>query len=378
MSGTLTKLSVQDVVAFLRDVTQVQIPTPPDFLDFEQVVLYMSTGVTIGSVSYPAGFSFEADLKIFGAQLKSSANITDSALIVKAELSTISIGPLSLTGYEGKNATFDLEFGPTTQKLTVDGALHFLDMEVALFLELEILPTPKFQFDFVLHFTQVLTFSVDATMSGPVSNLRDLSGLDFSLHAEFEQHVLDYVRDSVVSSLEAAKKNATAALQDAQQQVSAEKAKMLNDIENAKVTLQAQYQSWLQHSNAIHNASGAVIDKYMSDLKALQDDIDAKRIQFNLDIKAAEGKVQQANADRADKVRAAQAAVTKAKADWDNDVATKEQELEQVKVALNRDFGHAEQDIQDAENKVNSLQADINSINGTIADYENAHWYEFW
>ena len=60
-------LDVNDVVAFANVVTGLSIPQPPNFLDFEDVELYICpSGTTIGTIIYPQGFSFQASLVVFG------------------------------------------------------------------------------------------------------------------------------------------------------------------------------------------------------------------------------------------------------------------------------------------------------------------------
>lgn len=159
---------------------RLDIPYPLYFLDFEKIKFYISTGVTTGALPYPKGFPFEADPKVFGGELSAAVTITSSSVIVQGLVPQLSVGALEIKGLEGKDVMLDLEIDMVTQKLTVDGMFSFLDAEVALFLDLEILPTPTFTFDFILHFTKLLTFEVDATilMLG-ATDLINLGALNF-------------------------------------------------------------------------------------------------------------------------------------------------------------------------------------------------------
>ena len=62
------ELNIADVANFGSDIIGIKIPEPPrDFLDFEEVKLYICrAGVTIGTTFYPQGFSFQADVVLFG------------------------------------------------------------------------------------------------------------------------------------------------------------------------------------------------------------------------------------------------------------------------------------------------------------------------
>ncbi len=374
----LNQLSIADLTNFVGEVIATDIPTPPNFLEFQKVSLYVSSGVTIGSISYPAGFSFFADLQIFGVTLRTSAAIVNRTLVAAGSIQNLSVGPLAIEGQHGRDATVSLSLGSSQQSVSIDGSIALLGSSVGLTVQLQVLPTPSFFFQFQLHFTDLLDFTVDAQMIGDHVDLNNLTDLDFSLHALFEQHLVEYIRDQVISSLEALKKGINQHLDDAKKKVEEEKVKWQADISAAQAKLDHDYQSWTQHSNEIHASSQKIIDDYMARLHELQADVDRERLAFNQRMKDFEGGLQHANAVRADKMRDAQAAVTNAKSKWDSDVAEKERELEAARQDLNSKFGHAKQDIEDAERKVDGLNSSINGTHSTINDYENAPWYEFW
>jgi hypothetical protein len=64
------ELGITDLVSFARDVTNAAIPYPPDdMLRFEQLKIYICPiGITLGTVTYPQGFSLLADMKLFGVR----------------------------------------------------------------------------------------------------------------------------------------------------------------------------------------------------------------------------------------------------------------------------------------------------------------------
>lgn len=371
-------MSVVDLVHFLGEVIEKDVPAPPDFLDFEKVSLYMSSGVTIGSASYPAGFSFSADLKIFDVSLHAAASIINGSLVAAGSIQGLSIGPLAIKGYQGKDATLSLTLGSSQQSVYVDGSISLFGLTIALNLQLQILPTPSFSFKFMLQFTDFLIFEVDAQMIGDHVDLKHLSDLDFSLHALFEQHLVEYIRDEIVSSLEKLKKGIEGSIDEDKKKVAEEQAKLQAGIKDAQTKLDQEYQTWIKHSTQVHADTQKVIDDYMAKLHELQAAVDKERQAFNQKMKDAEGDVQHANVVRADKMRDAQAAVTNAKSKWDSDVTEKERELEAARKELNSKFGHAEQDIEDARHKVEGWNSPIQDMQNKINDYKNAHWYEVW
>ncbi|KAG8785050.1 hypothetical protein FRC12_018030 [Ceratobasidium sp. 428] len=379
LKGKIEKFGIQDLVSFARELTELDIPMPPDFINFDEIRLYMSSGVTLGSVTYPAGFSFKANLKLFGVQLDASAEVTGGTLKATGSVGEIHAGPLYISGQHGKDAMLSLQIGSSVQQLHVDGAISLLGLNLGITLQLEILPKPEFSFDFTLRFTDLLTFVVDAKMTGEITNLKDLHSnqFGFALHAVFEQHLLDYVREQVHKLLMAAKKKADAAIENAENSVKAEEAKLQSGIQSAQKKLDADYNSWLAHSQKVHADSQRFINGYMKKLHSLQGDVETERKQYNAKLKDAEGAVQHANADRAAKMRDAEAAVTKAKKDWDDDVSKAEKDLEAAKKTFQQKFGSAEEDIDNARRKVDSIQTEIDSVQNRINYCEDASWWHF-
>ena len=73
--------------------------------------------------------------------------------------------------------------------------VELFDVSASISLNFSVLPSPSFQFDMVLHFTPLLTFSVHAALIGSVTDLSNLSNLDFEFLAVLQQHILDYVNE---------------------------------------------------------------------------------------------------------------------------------------------------------------------------------------
>ncbi|KAG9075547.1 hypothetical protein FS749_012774 [Ceratobasidium sp. UAMH 11750] len=377
LEGEIKNFGIQDLVTLTRQITELEIPMPPDFIDFQDVKLYISSGVTLGTMTYPAGFSFNAALLLFGAQIYASAAVTGGVLKVSGSIENLAIGPLHITGQKSKKATLDLQVGFATQQLKVDGAIKFLGAYVGLTLNLEIMPKPTFSFNFTLHFTDLLTFMVDAQMIGDTVDLKNLSGLNFSLHALFEQHLVEHIRDQVVASLETLKHRTDTAIQGAEMKVQQEEKALQDGINDAQKNLDATYQAWIQHSNKVHAESQASIDSYTQQRRVLQTKADDERRAHNVKLKNAEGGVQHAKADRAAKLRAAEADVARQESKWKADIAAAEAKLEGAKRHIQQKFGSAEADIEAAKHKVDGVQSEINSTNERIRYCENSPWYRF-
>ncbi|KAI0643226.1 hypothetical protein C8Q79DRAFT_915601 [Trametes meyenii] len=375
--GEMKKFGIKDLVAFARDLTQLPIPTVPNFVAFEDVKVYVSTGVTLSDITYPAGFSFDASLYVFGARFHASAEISGGVLAVSGNVDELVVGPLRVTGQRGVKPSVDLHVGMTAQELRVDGAMELLGAHVGLALHLEILPDPTFSFSFQLNFTDLLVFLVDAQMLGKIEDLNDVSGVNFVLHALFEQHVVEYVEKHVLETLEALKKSTDEKIQDAEAKVQTEEKKLQDGIDVAQANLTKAYDSWVQHAEQVHKTSQTFIDNYMNQLRTLENNVEEKRKSFNTDLKSAEGALEHANAARAAKMQSAEAAVTNAKSKWDSDVADAEKKLDETNRYMQEKFGSAEEDIAEAKRKVDSLQSEIDETNSRIHYCEDSPWYRF-
>jgi len=120
-------LDVNDLVSLARDVTKLDIPQPPNFLDFEDVKLYVCpTGTTIGTVIYPQGFSFAAAMVIFGKRADVAVAISNTDIKIAGGVDNFSLGPLIVRGQHGPRATVDIQVGTTTQKAHIDGLVWIL------------------------------------------------------------------------------------------------------------------------------------------------------------------------------------------------------------------------------------------------------------
>jgi hypothetical protein len=115
-------MDVNDVVSLARDVTKLDIPQPPNFLDFEDIKLYICpTGTTIGTIMYPQGFSYAAAMVIFGKKADVEVAISNADVKIAGDVDNFSLGPLTVRGKQGPRAQVDIQIGTTTQKAHVDG-----------------------------------------------------------------------------------------------------------------------------------------------------------------------------------------------------------------------------------------------------------------
>ncbi|KAK7690711.1 hypothetical protein QCA50_005810 [Cerrena zonata] len=372
-------LNITDVAEFASDIVGVPIPDPPrDFLDFEEVKLYICpTGVVIGTTFYPQGFSFQADLILFGKRANIACVIDTSKISLAGGVDNFTLGPLTVRGTTGPRAVIECELGPAEQHLLIDGVISLFGAESTVHIAVDILPEPKFDWFTQLKFTDLLLFQLRATLVGAVS-FTDLSDADFLFDALFEQHILQYIHDHIMGQFDQARQAAEDGIDAAQKKVDEAEAAWKAGVDKAEADLDAAKKTWDQKNESVTTESNRIIDAYNKDIERLQNDITSAQRDYDTAMTNAQNAVDAANRDRAQALQSAQHAVDNAKREMNDAIDAAQRALDYAKRDFDAAFGSAHDAIESARRDVQSLQNQIDDIYGTIHDYQNAPWYEFW
>lgn len=228
----------------------------------------------------------------------------------------------------------------------------------------------------LLQFANLYMFKVDAELLG---SIRDpLSDADFSLYAELENDILDYIAQQIIEQFEAVKVAATQGLEVAQKKVGEAEKAWDDAIADAKKKLEDAQKVWESHERSVLSSGQDVIDRYLSEISRLQGDVDKACDAYDNAMRNAERAVEQANLDRAAALAAAERDVENAKHDMNKSIDAAQRQLDHAEAALSNAFGNAKRAIDKAQREVSSLQNKIDDIKRTIHDYEHAPWYQFW
>ncbi|KAF2428911.1 hypothetical protein EJ08DRAFT_719082 [Tothia fuscella] len=359
-----SRLSVADVVSFGSDIIGVTIPTPPaDLLVFEDVDLYISSGAWLADQFFPAGAAFRGSLTLFGQHAKLDCHIGQE-LKIKGELDKIEIGPLVVSGAKGDNLIVNIELGASEQIILIDAFVALCALErQSIYINAHILPTPKFQFNISVSFTEVLTFGLEGQMLGSV-NFSDISQLDFILAAELKLDILNYISDQCNSQF--------AVLKEA----------MDKSVAVAKTNLDTAQKSY---DDALRTASQK-LDQATSDWHKALDPAQATDIQAQTEIykknvanaqasydaalRDAQNKLQQAQHDAPVTIDNAKLTAKKALNQAQQDVDRAKIAAKNAADAMSSKYGDAERDIQRKQDAVNSLKSQLQSWNDQIAAAE--------
>ncbi|PVF91964.1 hypothetical protein CPB86DRAFT_718414 [Serendipita vermifera] len=374
-------LGLTDLVSFARDVTNTAIPSPPeDLLLFEELKIYICpTGVTLGSETYPQGFSFLAKMIIFGAHadIACGTTIVGNEVSIKGGVDNFQLGPLSVRGTQGPRAIVDCAFGPSAQSVLIDGMISFFDVESLIHLEVNWVPNPKVTFTTSLSFTDLLKFQLSAELIGTVK-YDTLTDADFAFDALLEQHILQYIHDQIILQFDRARHAAQEGIDSAQAKVDEAQQAVDDGIAKAQADVDAAFAAWETKRTTVTAQSQQVIDAYNANITRLQGNIDNAQKEYSRAMESAQQAVTSAQNDRARALADAQHNVDNAQRKMVADIADAQRAVDEAQADMNRRFGSAQSDVQNARNKVQSLQNQIDDLQRQINDNNNAGWWEVW
>ncbi|PVF91963.1 hypothetical protein CPB86DRAFT_718410 [Serendipita vermifera] len=374
-------LGLIDLVSFARDVTNTAIPSPPDdFIHFEQLKIYICPiGMTLGSVTYPQGFSFLANMKVFGAQADIACGTTfvGNQIVIRGGVDNFQLGPLSVRGTQGPRAIVDCAFGPLAQSVLIDGVITFFDAESLIHVEVNLIPNPKIAFSTILSFTDLLKFQLSAELIGAVK-YDTLTDADFTFDALLEQHILQYIHEQIILQFDRARQAAQEGINVAQERVNEAQRVVDEGIAKAQADLDAAFAAWETKRTAVMTESQRVIDSYNANITRLQLDIDDAQRDYDQAMEYACQAVASAQNDRARALADGQHEVDNAERKMVADIAAARQAVNETEADMNRRFGSAQSDVDNARRKVKSLQNQINDLQRQINKNKNAKPWELW
>ena len=380
----IDNLGIKDLVSFASLLLQTSLPTPEDFLRFTKLDFYLSSGTTIGTTVYPPGASFSCDAVLFGhdGTVSCSVSKAQKQIQVSGSLGAIAVGPLSVSGYEpGTPARLDVQFGVQHQTVAIDGGVSLFDLDARVLVKADIMPSPSFQLQTELDFTAHLTFQLQANMrSGTTGTAAGLQGLDFDVHAVFQQDLLDYLATQINAQALAAKKAIDDGEKAAQKALDRDQAEYQAAIDAAQTQVDIAKLDYETKLNAATAALSAEESRANQQSQELTRAVDEAVETFNAAVNTAQRSLQEANDERARQIQAAKQKVEDAKAAADRDIDNHLRDLNNAKDDMNRRFSDALGKIQSAKDDVNSLQGQVNdaqnALNNAQRDLDNASFFD--
>lgn len=360
-------IGIIKMVTFAASVIGEPIPSPPEeFLVFKEINIYLSTGAYIGQLYYPPGAQFTCDAVLFGVEIKVDCRVNKATkdMTISASLSSIILGPLSITGAQrGTDLQINIAISPGGQRVLFNGLVTLFDLEASIYVSAELLPSLKFDLHTLLRFTGALTFEVDATTQGAVmGSLNQMSNCDFNLHALMKQAILDFVRDKIDEQIKAAKHAADVSIDDAKTKLEASQADYQRQVEAAQGTVgdaQKAFDSRLGDLRlALQQAQDAFTDGIKPFVKAWQDANQA----FQDLCTGLSNTLQDVTTKAAEAIRIATQAVNDARIAADAKVDEALRKLQEAQTSVDQQFGDADSKLRQAEDKVYDCQCKYSPI----------------
>ncbi|KAH9934541.1 uncharacterized protein BXZ73DRAFT_100731 [Epithele typhae] len=377
LMGEVKRLDLDDIVSFANVITGLDIPQPPNLVDFQDISLYVCPfGTMIGTIVYPQGFSFKAAMVLFGKHVDAACVVDNTQVLVQGGVDNFVLGPLSVHGTNGPRAVIKVNVGPKEQHILVDGVVSFLDASVALHAEVGILPKPMLQFYLLVKFTDLFLFNLQARLEGDLSSYQSLENADFTFYALMQQDILVYVRGQVDAQFEIFRSTAEEGFESAKKALQDEEEVVNKNIDAAKEVLRKAQEAWNRKYHEIVDGAQKIIDDYLSAIDDLQRKIGYAQTDYDNAMTEAENAVQKANNDRAAAMREANAALESAKNEASAGINSAIDSLNDAKDFLNRNFGYAVRDIENAQRKVDGIQSDIDTCQGHIDWCNGRPWWD--
>lgn len=370
LMGKLNELSLKDLVAFAETITELKIDEDamPNFFEFRDVELYCApSGGMIGTITYQPGFSFSGDLTLFEKRVAVYTLFSEIGVEAKGEFDKIDIGPLKITGENGKNATLNLELTNEKQLIHIDGAFEFLDRSAGIYVDIS---TQGIHFEFEEQFVGLMKYKLKGDSQGTITNP---ASLDFTLTSEFDNNLSEYLKNTLSLKIHDAINTVETKLEDAQKSVNdAEKIyrALYNPAKEKLDKAQADADEFLKECQKKVNQEK---EKYTKALEQAKSDLASARKIYDDTFKSAKDVVINTQAKYDAAMRAAQDAVTQAQASYDAAMKSAEVATNSAKNSYDNAFNSAAGTVCSARNSVNSLQ---NQIDNAVYKLKHLKWYQ--
>ena len=383
LAATVKDLGVVDLVHFASLVADCKFPEPDDFLHFNDVELYLSTGTTLATDYYPPGASLKGDMHIFGK--RASFNCTVGSMIkIEATIEHFQIGPLTVRGAKKDDPVVNIEVSPSKQAVLISGAVEIWGLSCALYLDAQMYPTPAFDFFFDLKLSDLFLLKLQAKLSGENINLKRLSSLqnaDFEVYGLMEQQIIEYVMQQLEHQINSAQEAATKGFNDMKRGLDEKEAQFQASCQEAVDELEAARKVWHEKRDTVHSAFEQTKDDTRMTREELQRKVDEAERGFKQLITDVTRELEETRHEASATILAAEQDLNYAQKDGDDSIREAQEELHRTRDQFRHGFGSAKRDLESARQDVENLQRAVDdldrkmdNINGEI---DRTPYYSF-
>ncbi len=353
--GELEELSPANLVSFAKQVSNLKLPANavPNFFELQELKIYCApAGGSIGTITFEPGFSFACDLVLFGKRASAYTRISDDGVVAKGHLDKLEIGPLKVSGEQGKNAELDLELTMAKQSILIDGEIEFLGSSSGIYVNIS---NQGIDFHFDQSFVGLLTYQIDGLSKGTIAKP---ASLDFLLSGEFDNQLTAYLKNDLAQKIHAAIHVVETDINKAKKDVEKAEQVYKAEFDKAKKSLDKAQVDASRYLKQCQQAVTLEKKKFTQSLdKAKVDVANAKKI-YDKAFNDAEKVISKAQGDYDNGMRSAQNAVSKAQRDYDTAMKKAQSDVSKAQAAYSNAMGGAAKKVRAARNKVGSLKRD--------------------
>ena len=362
------------LIELIAAVMDEKIPAmDANILEFKDVLIYSSLGVTFAGDYYPPGFRFKGRIIVFDHEAGMDCSLTSEGFHLSAWIQTFELGALKIGGNatlpDRPGLTFallEMEMNMQKQKFFMSGYIEIFDLRASIDVYMQLLPTPIFYFDFQLQWSNLIKIKAQAmmvSMTEEKSLTKKLANADWTINVEIEQRIILEMTETLQEALKAFHEATQLKLNQAQQAVDNAEARYKADIEAAQKDFEAKRIVYKKKNDAL-DAQIAALDGATAAHKAsLQGCINDAKINET-------GKVQEACLARDRKLD-----------EKKNDVTTMEKNLKNEELNGQNQENHALSDREskkhdfmaefgDAEDSIRRARDDVHRANGKYSSIQ--------
>jgi hypothetical protein len=380
LAAQITDLGVVDLVKFASLVADRDLPMPDDFIHFNNVELYLSTGATVGLTSYPPGASLKGDMTLFGKHAQFECTVGKKVKLM-ATIEHFELGPLTVKGATKPDPIVDIELSADKQHVLIDGAVEIWGASAALHFEAAMYPHPMVDFAVDLRLSDLFMLKLMAKLSGDI-NIKDIKtwkNADFEVYGLMEQHLIDHVVGQLDQQITAAREATKHGFDDVKKAMDEKEAAFKAACQVAIDEVEAARAKWLGKKASVDASFESAHAEATRIRKDLQDKVDEAERSFKGLIAEKTAQLEQMRCNAAAAIDEAQHKIDDAQRESDDAIREAQDDLQRAKQDFEDGFGSAERDLEGARHEVEDAQRTVDDLDRDIASLDrqidDEPWY---
>ncbi|KAL7269023.1 hypothetical protein RUND412_008329 [Rhizina undulata] len=307
VKAVVKELSLKDILDFIHTTFGGEkIPSPPeDILHFQDVEVYLSAGVSVGTTYYPSGIHVLGKMDLFGKRVEGEFTL-GSILKINAVVDSLHLGPLTIQGVDGGMPQITLEIGLKKQFVMIDGEINVGvgdGVTASIHAFVEALPEPDVTTKIKVDFARALKLELDGRITG-AWGFGNMKGADFWVRAVVGQEIVQFLNTQVsqiIIFLFKGSKDGVEKLKEMLESAQIHGQVLLREFRTSLTEAQDELDSKRDDVEAaLESAKG----RFGQEIHEMQEDLHEARKEFTAVVQSVQGRLDQASIDRVTRVNA--------------------------------------------------------------------------